>query len=108
MPGIYGGRRSEAVRRRLRQIQEDRLEPEEASKSFGPDAERLTTRAERDRSTMLAYWQGRFWMNYVSGRVEEHGRPGRTGLTKSFTTTVASELIPESMLDIAAAKMAVT
>jgi hypothetical protein len=32
---------------------------------------------------MLAHWQGRFWMNYVAGQVEEHGRPGRTGFLSS-------------------------
>jgi hypothetical protein len=36
-----------------------------------------------NHAPMLAYWEGRFWMNYVAGRVEEHGRPGRTGFTSS-------------------------
>lgn len=36
-----------------------------------------------NHAPMLAYWQGRFWMNYVAGLVEEHGRPGRTGFTSS-------------------------
>ncbi len=37
-----------------------------------------------NHAPMLAYWQGRFWMNYVSNRVEEHGTPGKTGFTSSF------------------------
>jgi len=36
-----------------------------------------------NHAPMLAYWQGRFWMNYVSNLVEEHGRPGRTGFLSS-------------------------
>ena len=37
-----------------------------------------------NHAPMLAYWQGRFWMNYVSNRVEEHGTPGKTGFASSF------------------------
>lgn len=36
-----------------------------------------------NHAPMLAYWQGRFWMNYVSNRVEEHGTPGKTAFTSS-------------------------
>jgi hypothetical protein len=36
-----------------------------------------------NHAPMLAYWEGRFWMNYVSNRVEEHGTPGKTGFTSS-------------------------
>ena len=36
-----------------------------------------------NHAPMLAYWQGRFWMNYVSNRVEEHGTPGKTGFSSS-------------------------
>ena len=37
-----------------------------------------------NHAPMLAYWQGRFWMNYVSNRVEEHGTPGKTGFASSI------------------------
>ncbi|MCZ6672902.1 MAG: hypothetical protein O7C75_08180 [Verrucomicrobia bacterium] len=37
-----------------------------------------------NHAPMLAYWRGRFWMNYVSNRVEEHGTPGKTGFTSSI------------------------
>ncbi|MEZ5275061.1 MAG: hypothetical protein R3F07_01620 [Opitutaceae bacterium] len=37
-----------------------------------------------NHAPMLAWWQGRFWMNYVSNLVEEHGRPGRTGFLSSI------------------------
>ncbi len=36
-----------------------------------------------NHAPMLAYWEGRFWMNYVSNSVEEHGTPGRTPFTSS-------------------------
>lgn len=36
-----------------------------------------------NHAPMLAYWRGRFWMNYVSNRVEEHGTPGKTGFVTS-------------------------
>ena len=36
-----------------------------------------------NHAPMLAYWEGRFWMNYVSNRVEEHGTPGKTGFASS-------------------------
>jgi hypothetical protein len=36
-----------------------------------------------NHAPMLAYWNGRFWLNYVSNLVEEHGIPGRTGLISS-------------------------
>ena len=37
-----------------------------------------------NHAPMLAYWEGRFWMNYVSNRVEEHGTPGKTGFASSI------------------------
>jgi len=37
-----------------------------------------------NHAPMVAYWQGRFWMNYVSNRVEEHGTPGKTGFASSI------------------------
>ncbi len=36
-----------------------------------------------NHAPMLAYWQGRFWLNYVSNLVEEHSAPGRTGFQSS-------------------------
>lgn len=36
-----------------------------------------------NHAPMLAYWRGRFWLNYVSNLVEEHGEPGRTGFITS-------------------------
>jgi len=36
-----------------------------------------------NHAPMLAYWEGRFWLNYVSNLVEEHGAPGRTGFQSS-------------------------
>ncbi|MBL9216035.1 MAG: hypothetical protein JNG83_11210 [Opitutaceae bacterium] len=36
-----------------------------------------------NHAPMLAYWQGRFWLNYVSNLIEEHGAPGRTGFQSS-------------------------
>lgn len=36
-----------------------------------------------NHAPMLAYWKGRFWLNYVSNLVEEHGPPGRTGFISS-------------------------
>lgn len=36
-----------------------------------------------NHAPMLAYWKGRFWMNYVTNVVEEHGTPGKTGFLSS-------------------------
>ena len=36
-----------------------------------------------NHAPMLAFWNDRFWLNYVSNLVEEHGIPGRTGLISS-------------------------
>lgn len=36
-----------------------------------------------NHAPMIAYWKDRFWVNYVSNLVEEHGTPGRTGFLSS-------------------------
>lgn len=36
-----------------------------------------------NHAPMLAYWKGRFWMNYVTNPVEEHETPGKTGFLSS-------------------------
>ena len=36
-----------------------------------------------NHAPMLAYWQGRFWLEYVTNLVEEHHVPGRTGMLSS-------------------------
>ena len=47
---------------------------------------------------MLAYWQGRFWLHYLTDPRHEHEAPGKTMLqtsTDGYTWTSPTELFPE-------------
>ena len=47
---------------------------------------------------MLAYWQGRFWLHYLTDPRHEHEAPGKTMLQTSsdgYTWTAPTELFPE-------------
>ena len=47
---------------------------------------------------MLAYWQGRFWLHYLTDPRHEHEAPGKTMLqtsTDGYTWTPPTELFPE-------------
>jgi hypothetical protein len=47
---------------------------------------------------MLAYWQGRFWLHYLTDPRHEHEAPGKTMLqtsTDGYTWTAPTELFPE-------------
>ena len=47
---------------------------------------------------MLTYWQGRFWLHYLTDPRHEHEAPGKTMLqtsTDGYTWTAPTELFPE-------------
>jgi hypothetical protein len=52
-----------------------------ANRTHGPEGEAVGW--TYNHAPMLAYRHDRFWINYVTNRVEEHGAPGRTGLLSS-------------------------
>jgi hypothetical protein len=70
----HGGLRHAVGVHRYQTLRANRSRPHEGMGSVG---------WTYNHAPMLAYWQGRFWLNYVSNLVEEHGAPGRTGFQSS-------------------------
>lgn len=71
----HGGLRHAVGVHRYQTLRANRSQPPEAVGRVG---------WTYNHAPMLAYWQGRFWLNYVSNLVEEHGAPGRTGFQSSI------------------------
>ncbi|RKX32516.1 MAG: hypothetical protein DRP71_11945 [Verrucomicrobia bacterium] len=71
----HGGLRHAVGVHRIQAMRANRTHPPETAGEF--------VGWTYNHAPMLAYWQGRFWVEYVSNLKEEHGIPGRTAYLSS-------------------------
>lgn len=60
-----------------------RIQAMRANRSYPPEVSSEYVGWTYNHAPMLAYWQGRYWVEYVSNMKEEHGIPGRTAFMSS-------------------------
>ncbi len=74
-----------------------RIQALRANRTYPPESSSEYVGWTYNHAPMMAYWQGRYWVEYVSNLKEEHGIPGRTAFMSSsdgFNWTAASVAFP--------------